>query len=324
MTDYKDIAKKLKNSFSVEGVPLIKSDRFTKEEISQMVKESKAHNSHWLNMMPAAKTWSDNEIETQVKVLMTMPTVSSVKIDFITNTFMKALKYEDIEKEYKLFKEMLFYLMGWNDSEYFNPKFWSRFGSAPYIIHESNKNLVRLQKLYGACGMIDLFGDKFSNNHTIGHDINNKLYNFKAIWKEFKALKDIKETTFSSPYKVLDDIEENVVMKKIPEATRNYYLDKSKPFEERLEVFNKYGAQNGYIFNSTQPDISTIIETYIDREDLDKYQDIEISSIIENWIEILKKKSRNYKLSKESTQRLYKYYMEKVFIEGVCSFKLDW
>ena len=47
MIDYKEKVKQLKNSFSVEGVPLIKSDRFTDEELAKMKKASSAHSSHW-------------------------------------------------------------------------------------------------------------------------------------------------------------------------------------------------------------------------------------------------------------------------------------
>jgi len=45
-----DKVQKLKNSFTVECVPLFMSDRFTKEEIEQIHKESNAHPSHWSHL----------------------------------------------------------------------------------------------------------------------------------------------------------------------------------------------------------------------------------------------------------------------------------
>lgn len=43
----KEIVEKLKSAFSVEGMPLIKSDKFSDELIAQLKKDSKAHVSHW-------------------------------------------------------------------------------------------------------------------------------------------------------------------------------------------------------------------------------------------------------------------------------------
>ena len=33
---------------------------------------------------------------------------------------------------------------------------------------------------------------------------------------------------------------------------------------------------------------------------------------------------RNYKPSQEAVDRLYKFYVEKLFLEGVGSFEFDW
>ena len=58
----KEIVEKLKSAFSVEGMPLIKSDKFSDELIAQLKKDSKAHPSHWSHLGKNCKTWTDEEI----------------------------------------------------------------------------------------------------------------------------------------------------------------------------------------------------------------------------------------------------------------------
>ena len=217
-----DIAKKveqLKNSFTVEGVPLVKSNRFTDEELDEMKSKSTAHSSHWNGMRKSAKIYSDEEIATQIEIFFDTPIISEEKFRLMKDKLFKSLPLNDKEKEKQAFREILFSCLNWTEERNGLSKMWSPFGSAPCGVHDDlglhGEKMQALQQKYGACSMGTIFDGEFSDKfYLFWGTINNTLYEFDAYWDLAKSQKDLKETTFSSPYNTLDEIEENVVMKK--------------------------------------------------------------------------------------------------------------
>ena len=75
---------------------------------------------------------------------------------------------------------------------------------------------------------------------------------------------------------------------------------------------------------------------------VERHEIVYCANVIEWWIECLsyrktkidyhknrfhpelKQEYRNYKPSEESINRLYRYYMEKIFLYGIGKFDFDW
>jgi L-rhamnose mutarotase len=336
-----DISKKveqLKNSFTVEGVPLIPC-RFSKEELEEMKKNSTCHSSHWMNIN---KVWTDEQIGEQINTMMASKTFGDTVLDDRIEDLMKSLPLENLSVEKETFKINLYKMVGWDVLTPLNPNFWARFGSAPFFISEkdNNKKLLTFRKLYGACGMNEIFGSKFEDNYRLVYKINNAIENFINLWEEKNNIKKIKTKSFFSPFNSLEEIEENVVVKHIGEEAIKFYHDKTKIFEERVKVFTRHGVRKDFIFHPTDRNINKIFKLYSEDE-IDRNSIIECEQIISWWIEMqaykkskldwenpyhpkLKQSNRNYKPSDDACERLYKYYMEKLFLDEVGSFIFDW
>lgn len=230
-----DISKKvhqLKSSFTVEGTPLFKSDRFTEEEIAQMKKDSNCHSSHWYGFSKTSKVWTDEEIATQIEVFLLTPTMNETKFNDIIDKILKAIPLKDKVHERKVFKELLFGILGWTEEKNGISELWAKFGSAPSASDDKfhgNKLLEKYAVKYGACSMGTIFDGQFSDKfHVFWYGAKQAIQKFEEYWDEAKKMKDLKSEVFTSPFKNLNDIEENVVMKKIPEVAKAFYLDKTK------------------------------------------------------------------------------------------------
>jgi len=337
--------QQLKSSFTVEGTPLFKSDRFTDEQIEKMRKESSCHISHWYGLTKGSKVWSDEEIATQIEVFFNTPLVDEVKFKNIVENIYKALPLKDKDAERKAVRELIFGILNWTEEKNGLSKLWVKFGSAPSALDgkfHGNKLLEKYSKLYGAESMETIFEGQFSAKfHLFWYSVNNALLNFETVWDEMKKRKDLQEKVHTSPYNSLDEIEESVVVKKISVAAKDFYLDRSKPFSERIKVFAKYGKFEDFIFEPTDSNLKKIFQIYQEGGWLERHQNVETPEIVDFWIGTLKsnrthlnwsnpyhpkkeKRSRNYKPRKEAIERLRKYYMEKLFLEGVGSFEFDW
>jgi hypothetical protein len=341
--DIKLKLQQLKSSFSVEGVPLIKSNRFTDEEITEMKKSSTAHSSHWNGLSKTSKTYTDDEIKTQIEVFFATPQINEVRFKELVAMMYKALPIVDKEAERKNFRELLFGILNWTEEKNGLSKMWAPFGSAPSnpdgTLH--GEKLQKLQKKYGACSMGTVFDGQFSDKfHIFWYSANTALSGFDTYWEEAKRKKDLKNGIHSSPFKDLNDIEENTVMKKMASVCKEFYLDKSKDFNERVKVFSSYGKSESYIFHPSDPDLKKIFEAYTER-DVQRHETIQCAEVVWWWIDYLRAKrchlnwtnpyhpkideeTRNYKPSQEAVDRLYKFYVEKLFLEGVGSFEFDW
>lgn len=170
---------------------------------------------------------------------------------------------------------------------------------------------------------------------------SNAIAEFDNYWDNAKRKKDLKAKKFISPYNSLDEIEENVVIKNIPTIAKQFYHDKTKDFEERVKVFTKYAKRNTSIFQPTDSDLNKIFKIYTENDFLERHQIVECEEVVNNWISLLMRKRsflswtnpyhptvkqapRNYVPSKKAIDRLYQYYMEKLFSDEVGSYEFDW
>jgi hypothetical protein len=188
--------------------------------------------------------------------------------------------------------------------------------------------------------MTDIFGEqRFSDALHLVYAIYRIEEKFNRAWDNHIHILNM--NTFKSDYNSMDDLEYNVVAKKIKEEACKFYHDKSKNFDERLKVFNKYAEHKTYIYNPRNVDLNGIFDIAMEDDMYDRHQTIDTSCLIENWIDsltynrlsldwknpyhpVLVKKERNYKPSKEAINRLNVYYLEKLMLEEVKSFELDW
>ena len=336
-----EIATKLKSSFSVEGVPLIKTDRFTQEEVETILNETTCHKSHWNRMMPYAKTWSDEEILEQVESFMSLLLLDEKTVENKINILMTSLSFEDLESDKKFFSEALLTSMGIQGELKLNRYFWGSFGSAPFCIH--GERLERLRDLYGACGMEELFGNQnaFSLRFHLMHAIANALQSFDTEWNELKQLHDKSKQAFLSPFDSVEQMLRNTLAIDIEEAAAVFYMDRTKPMSERVKAFNTYGKHCEYIAHPKNLLLADIFSIYYENDSLERYSTITCISVVDYWLENLAngrchlnwsnhyhpkidRTNRNYTVRQEAVQRLRKYYIEKLFIEGVSKFNLDW
>lgn len=150
-----------------------------------------------------------------------------------------------------------------------------------------------------------------------------------------------------SPYQTLEELESNETVKNATRAGKIFYLDKTKNLNERIEAFYTYGEKDMYIHHFADSNLEKISECFIDRMGVERHQNIDCTEIISWWVAYqwgsahlpktrcfihrdkynkfkIVTKPRNYSPSKEAYDRLYAYYLEKVFKEGVATFNFDW
>jgi len=270
--------------------------------------------------------YTDQQIFDQLRAYFDSPVIDETKlkddIDSFKNTFPTNLTEEEGKK---LIQNKFNELVGWNDTKYMYSNFWSKFGSCQYT-----------QMPFLVEGNTNAFGSKL---HLSGA-IYNQLHSFKNWYEDYCKRKELSNTIFTSPFNNMDEMEEELSVKKIGEAARNFYLDKTKNFDERVKVFSKYGKSQSYIWHPSDKNLNKIFEMYT--EDTERYITVETYRIVEWWVECLAHKrteisfvenrfhpklsseKRNYEVNQKSCDRLYKYYMEKLFIEEIGSFEIDW
>jgi len=162
------------------------------------------------------------------------------------------------------------------------------------------------------------------------------------MWKEKNKIKKESEKIYTSNFKDLNDLEENVTVKNIKTEAKKFYMDKTKDFKKREKVFSKHGKSNDYIYHPIDSNLKKIFDIYFENDYLDKHQIVKTLDVIKNWIETLsdsrsiidysknkyhpniKSTERNYTPSDKAIERLYRFYAEKMFLEGVSEFEFDW
>jgi hypothetical protein len=338
----KEIVEKLKSAFSVQGMPLIKSDKFSDDLIAQLKKDSKAHASHWTHLEKNSKVWTDDEIWDQYLFFITLSNIQDDKLSKEVEAIYSTFDYVDEKTDNKVFIEKVNKVFGINSSTIFDTTFWSKFGSAPYTIKGiTNKDLINANKRFGTVGMNEIFENgEFSKYQIIRH-YNSTMSYFSATWKAKKVIYDLEKQNFSSPFKDLQEMEDNVVVKKIKDEARKYYLDKSKPLQERIKVFSAHGNKETSIFRPIDKYLCVIFDLYCEQDWIQRHETASTTYIIDKWIynltdnriEIdrtnkyhpaLKTTKRNYTPSEKAIERLNYFYMSRLFLEGVSEFEFDW
>lgn len=173
--------QQVKSSFSVEGLPLIKSDRFTQEEYDGMKAKTDAHKCHSEHLKVGKKVWSDKEIGVQITTMMTQNKISEQMLHKFVELLYDTLTYENEKKDLAVFKSGLYKKLGWDKLVPFNRDFWANFGAAPCSMGE-HRNIGDVEKGYGAVGMDDIFDNAFDMTYYLTYEVNNILYMFKDNW----------------------------------------------------------------------------------------------------------------------------------------------
>jgi len=333
----------LKNSFSVEGSLLIKSNRFTQDELDTLFNErGTTHPSHFNHLFKDRRIYTDDEISQQINTVLNQNVFEESDLNDKVHLLFMNSYFINIDEDKKRFVEDLYRLVGWNKLTPLYREFWAEFGSAPFDGGFSqNKKLLEFKSKYGACGMSDIFGDKFSKTYCYINIVNGSILNFDVKWKEQYDIIEKSNIKYTSSYNSIEELEENVTVKKIKSEAKKFYMDKTKDFDERIKVFNKHGESKDYIFNPINHDLKKIFDIYSEN-DIEKYRTIKSVYVIDDWIENLEDtrckidysknkyhpsvttSKRNYIPSNESITRLKRYYIEKLFLEDVSKFEWDW
>ena len=149
----------------------------------------------------------------------------------------------------------------------------------------------------------------------------------------------MKINTIYSKYSSIDDIEEHLPVMKARQEAKIFYLDKTKDLDNRIKAFNMYGEYETDIAYHKNVNLlfKHMFKVYL--ENYDRYRTCITVDIIENWLEILiykrsiynfstrelEQSERNYKPSQEAIDRLWEYYIEKLFeTDKVSKFTHDW
>lgn len=278
-----------------------------------------------------------NRIDTQIDCRINMTRRTPDEINKNCDKIMSNIDFSDTEDNVRQYiKEEVYRFV--NLSLRFDSSFWHNFGSAPYYQRYEDA------KPKGGVGMDTIFGDKFE--HCSPNDAENKSL---TLFNEYLFLKNKKEESLKpnveSRYKNLDDIENNVVVKKIYDETEIFWNDTTKDLNERFKVFNKYGFKDPYIFdpeNSKLGKIFSIATEYESGLMRRRYETVECFEVIDWWVETLEEgrshisyneneyhpkvisKKRNYKVSSEAMERLTTYYKKIIMGEGTSKFIMDW
>ena len=200
------------------------------------------------------KTYTDEEIAEQFSTALNLNSTPPKDLELKIAYEMKILAYKNDKDEKEAILDNLYKFLGWKNSKdnaLFEPldfEFWIGISSMPFIINDESNNdniklMFLLKKKYGARGIIEIFGNKADTFFEVSRIMSGLQYSFSTEWSAQHNLKKKKEKIYSSKYNSLDEIEDNVVIKKIKEEALNFYMDKSKDFNQRRRVFDSHGEE---------------------------------------------------------------------------------
>jgi len=282
---------------------------------------------------------SDEKIDNQIDVLLNSIIRSDDELYKESTRIYSKIDLSMDEKQAEDFIKNEFYkFVGFDKFGPLDNNFWRNFGSAPmYQKYEDEKGK-------GGIGMDTIFGNKFSDCYSYCYEIPGFISSALESFKSKKINNKQKENKAKnvSPYKNLADLEDNVVVKKISEEAKKFYLDSTKSLKDRLEVFDKHGEEDSCIHQPSNPFLKQIFEIYQETSGVERHEMVSCLGIVEWWIEELKenrsfisykenkyhpkikRKKRNYTPSKKAIERLKNYYTNIIIEEGVANFELDW
>lgn len=284
--------------------------------------------AHLDNLPLISEKWSDDEIVAQLKTYFESKQFSERALNdyyiSIRRFLPTNLAINDLKEYIKL---KLYDLFGWKDLVPMNSEFWQPFHNIAY-------NLI---------GVLTegMHKDYFTNVLKYHGFIDRSLNGLDEWYKTYVNLEKLKNQIHTSPYKNMDEMEEELSVKRIGAAAKEFYLDRTKDISERVKVFSKYGEEQSWIWKPQDFDLHKIFEMH-GESGVERHEIVYCANVIEWWIECLsyrktkidyhknrfhpelKQEYRNYKPSEESINRLYRYYMEKIFLYGIGKFDFDW
>lgn len=287
------------------------------------------------------KGTSDDKIDKQIDILLNVIKRTQDEINAQEDRVMSKIDYSKPEKEVVDFirSEMMNFI---NLIKAPSQSFWRNFGSAPYYQkHEDNKGKK------GGVGMDTIFGNKFENCHSMMFEVCRLTDDMVDRYKEEKINRNSqKDKNIESSFKSLDDLEENLPVKKIDAEAEIFWNDETKDIKERLMVFDKYGKSENYIHHPNHRGLSKIFDMSVESDDggmyYERHQNVSCLEVIDWWVDKLsrnrskisyndnqyhpkiKSSKRGYTPSKEAIERLNNYYSRIIMKEGVASFEFDW
>jgi len=321
----------------------------TEETLDQIVKDirncRKSDGKHLLGKKESVK-YTNEKIKEQVRILASFP-------DKKLNRDIVAQKNKDIfhslpldltvKEALKLNEKLLKDYIGWSDLiGEVDVNFWSMFGlvpmslvprkGEPYYYPSCNKDVWSKLIADGAKGLDEILIDGLSEKWSAFFQASGTVLSmgtyFDNNYKHRQKLAEIEATLFTSPYKTCKELEDEFdiksIKKRLKEAARVFYLDKTKPMAERIAVFTEYGDVRSSIWEPFDPIISKM---FSGTEYFDRHEMVNTVDVIENHMDCMdeyREEDRNYEPSEGAIERLKAYYLNKLFIEGVAKFEFDW
>jgi len=283
------------------------------------------------------KGYSDEEVMENLYTLFNQNPISETFFDDLYEDYIKRVDISKSNSEItKEIKGEIYKKLGWDKLKPFTIVLdyvgWAF--ETKHIASEAHKK-------NGAIGLVDFFGKGFNtDNLNIEYKISVCIANiFSQINLKRDKLKSKSEKIEPSKFNSLKEIDKYFDVSK---EIKKFYKDSNRLFEEREQVFNKYGETSGSIHSPIDKDLSKIFDIYCESDYIDRHQTVGCDYVINSWIENLQydrcridysenqyhptisKTKRNYKPSGAAIKRLYQYYMNKVMFEEVASFEFDW
>ena len=301
--------------------------KFTNEELLEKVNILRQIRTTG-NQLAIDTKWTDSEIIEQLRTFFESTQRSSHEVTKHYNDFLRRIPLDMTVEEVKMAVQLEMYnFFGWINLTPMDMTFWSNMGRVNYanlavLIEPTSQNY-------------------FSNIYNYGSTLYHILtHGVEPLYKKFVEIRNLRDTVHTSIYNNMDEMEEELSVKKIHAAAKEFYLDKTKNFDERKKVFEKYGESIGSIYRPEDLDLGKIFDMY-NENDNERHSIIGCLDIIEWWIEkvycnkveldyynryhpkIVKSK-RKYTPSDEACIRLTRYYTEKLFLYGISQFTFDW
>jgi len=283
---------------------------------------------------------SDEKIDKQIDILLNVTKRTPDEINAKESRVMSRIDYSKPEKEIIDFikSEMMTFI---NLIGIPSQSFWQNFGSAPcYQKYEDEKGKK------GGVGMDTIFGNKFQDCHSMMFQVYRLSDEMVGQYRAERDRRNSVTKNVESKFNSLDELEENVSVKNIAVEAKIFWSDETKNFEERVEVFSKYGEKRSYIYEPNHRDLSKIFNMSSESDDggmcFDRHEKVDCLSVVDWWIETLcenrskisynenqyhpkiKSKNRNYTPSEQAIERLRNYYTRILMQEGISSFNFDW
>lgn len=287
---------------------------------------------------------SDEKMDKQIDILLNVIKRTPDEINAQESRVISKIDYSRPKKEMVEFikTEMMTFinLTGTPDRV-----FWRNFGSAPFYQKYEDEKGKKGKK--GGVGMDTIFGKKFEDCYSMMF----KVYELSdRMIGQYMEEKDRRNSPISknieSKFNSLDDLEENLSVKKICAEAEIFWNDETKDLEERLGVFDKYGKKVNCIHSPSHRGLSRIFDMSSESDSggmcFERHEEVSCLEVVDWWIDTLiegrskisyndnqyhpkiKSKKRNYTPSDEAIDRLSNYYKRIIMQEGVASLEFDW